>query len=201
MQQQTKLAGRFFILPVCSGTSAIDIHFLPTETPRRLISLTPLSEEAVNEMAFEEWPQEASAMIASPIWKIAVGDSMGIPRFVEWMLHDIAPSSGDWAATIYRQLLSYDAFRSLEYFGGTEGAATLIALALTEHPVLRTYLLGGCGSVGEVERNGAIYLVRVPRRKEETFLVRIPFPVCKLICTLLSESKYAWCVVCIWSWQ
>lgn len=184
--QNTELAGRFFILPTCTGTSAIDLHFLPTETPRKLISLTPLRKESIDQMASEKWPQEASAMIKSPLWGIAVGDSMGIPRFVEWML-TVAPASSDWSAAIYRQLLNYDAFDSLEHFGGAEGAELLLALALTEYPVRRSYHLGTSGSIGQVERNGALYLV--PTSQPSNYLVRIPFPVCKLICSLLKAGR------------
>ncbi len=186
-EEETNLAGRFFILPICTGTSAIDIRFLPTESPRTLISLTPLSKGSINQMAFEMWPQEASTMIASPIWDIAVGDSMGIPRFVEWML-EMIPSSHNWSAAIYTKLQQYDAFDSLQQFGGAEGAKMLLALALTEHPVRRTYNLGASGYVGQVERNGAIYLVPVKHRRGE-FLVSIPFPVCKLLCNFLSKGK------------
>lgn len=111
---------------------------------------------------------------------------MGIPHFVEWMF-EVAPESCDWSAAIYRKLLTYDAFDSLAHFGGSQGAETLLALALTEYPVRRSYYLGNCGNVGQVERSGAIYLVPTAQRK---FLVSIPFPVCKLICRLLSEGKY-----------
>ncbi len=186
-QQHTKLEGRFFILPICTGTSAIDIHFLPYESPRTLISLTPLCKDSINQMAFEKWPQEASTMIASPIWDIAVGDSMGIPRFVEWML-EVEPSSYNWSDAINHKLQKYNAFNSLEHFGGAQGAEMLLALALTEHPVHRTHNLGACGHVGQVERNGTIYLVPVKHRRSE-FLVSIPFPVCKLLCNLLSKGK------------
>lgn len=152
-----------------------------------LISLTPLSESAIDRMALEKWPDMGS-LLDSPIWKIARGDSMGLPRFVEWML-GATPNSQEWSALLYDSIVAYQAFGSLAHFGHQEGAKVLVALALTEHPVCRGYFLGSsCGTIGQVERDGAIHLV--PRGSSKNgFLVRIPFPICRRICALLNQSR------------
>jgi hypothetical protein len=39
------LSGKFVVLPICTGTSALDITFLPTEYAKEMISLPPLTKD------------------------------------------------------------------------------------------------------------------------------------------------------------
>ncbi|KAF9946160.1 hypothetical protein BGZ65_010014, partial [Modicella reniformis] len=53
----------YFIIPICTGTSAVDIHFLPTEYHRKILLLKPLTYESAKEMfldMFEYQRQEES---------------------------------------------------------------------------------------------------------------------------------------------
>ncbi|CAG8567503.1 3221_t:CDS:2 [Diversispora eburnea] len=47
--------GRYFIIPICTGTSAIDIHFLPTEHTNRILELKPLDYESAKSMFLDKY--------------------------------------------------------------------------------------------------------------------------------------------------
>jgi hypothetical protein len=47
--------GKYFIIPICTGTSAIDIHFIPTECPRRMLDLKPLNYESAKSMFLDKY--------------------------------------------------------------------------------------------------------------------------------------------------
>ncbi|GES82061.1 hypothetical protein GLOIN_2v1805244 [Rhizophagus clarus] len=42
--------GKYFIIPIITGTSAIDVHFLPTEHTRIMLNLRPLNYESAKSM-------------------------------------------------------------------------------------------------------------------------------------------------------
>ena len=45
----------FFIIPICTGTSAIDIHFLNSEYNKVLVRLKPLSYPSALKMFFDKY--------------------------------------------------------------------------------------------------------------------------------------------------
>ena len=102
---QTQLGGEFFVLPVCTGTSACDVSFLPTEPSRQTVSLTPLAAALVDKIALEKHGNAFSAHLDDLLWRMAVGDCMGIPRFVQWML---SSKPGAWSETLCIAVRSKD---------------------------------------------------------------------------------------------
>ena len=181
---QSQLGGEFFVLPLCTGTSACDVTFLPTESNRKTVSLTPLTSASVDEIAVEFYGQEFSNHLTNLWWRMAVGDSMGIPRFVEWMLLGRRDA---WSDTLCNEIQAKEALQDLANYGGPDGAELLIALALVRKPVSRSLSLGDTiGTIGEMERPGTIYLVPVPS-VAEMYYVGIPFPVCRALCIQLEK--------------
>ena len=55
------LSGRFFFIPVCTGTSAIDVHYLRTEYRQHVVRLSPLSREDALQMC-------AGRYDSDPLW-------------------------------------------------------------------------------------------------------------------------------------
>ncbi|CAG8661461.1 7898_t:CDS:2, partial [Ambispora gerdemannii] len=49
------LNGRYFIIPICTGTSAIDIHFLPTEHTNKRLELKPLNYDSAKSMFLDKY--------------------------------------------------------------------------------------------------------------------------------------------------
>ncbi|RIB18477.1 hypothetical protein C2G38_2036856 [Gigaspora rosea] len=47
--------GKYFIIPICTGTSAIDIHFLPTEYTNRIVELKPLNYNSAKLMFLDKY--------------------------------------------------------------------------------------------------------------------------------------------------
>ncbi|CAG8695996.1 11461_t:CDS:2, partial [Acaulospora colombiana] len=46
---------KYFIIPICTGTSAIDIHFLSTEHTQELFALNPLNYDSAKSMFLDEF--------------------------------------------------------------------------------------------------------------------------------------------------
>lgn len=186
---QSQLGGEFFALAVCTGTSGCDVSFLPTESNRRTVPLTPLTAASVDAMALEYHGEGFSTYLTNPWWKMAVGDCMGIPRFVEWML---ASKPGAWSETLCNAVMTREALRDLANYGGPDSAERLIALALVQQPVSRNDSLGNSiGTIGDIERPGTVYLVPVPSLRDR-YYVGLPLPVCRVLCMELE----AYGIVC-----
>ncbi|GET52487.1 hypothetical protein GLOIN_2v1805244 [Rhizophagus irregularis DAOM 181602=DAOM 197198] len=47
--------GKYFIIPICTGTSAIDIHFLPTEHKQEILELRPLNYASAKSMFLDKY--------------------------------------------------------------------------------------------------------------------------------------------------
>ncbi|CAG8635862.1 10024_t:CDS:2 [Funneliformis caledonium] len=47
--------GKYFIIPICTGTSAIDVQFLSTEYPRELVEFKPLNYESAKSMFLDKY--------------------------------------------------------------------------------------------------------------------------------------------------
>jgi hypothetical protein len=52
---ETEFVGKYFIIPICTGTSAIDVHFLPIEYPQILLELQPLNYDSVKSMFLDKY--------------------------------------------------------------------------------------------------------------------------------------------------
>lgn len=46
---------QFFIIPIYTGTSALDVHFLPTEYNRKMVELKPLNRDAAKSIFFDKY--------------------------------------------------------------------------------------------------------------------------------------------------
>ncbi|PKY58227.1 hypothetical protein RhiirA4_412038, partial [Rhizophagus irregularis] len=57
-QNDNKSENEFFIIPICTGTSAIDVHFLHTEYNKVLVRLKPLSYSSALKMFFDKYDPE-----------------------------------------------------------------------------------------------------------------------------------------------
>ncbi|KAF9206501.1 hypothetical protein BGZ49_002318, partial [Haplosporangium sp. Z 27] len=50
---------QFFILPICTGTSAVDLHFLPMEYGKRMLQIKPLDIIAAKSMFYDKFQFDA----------------------------------------------------------------------------------------------------------------------------------------------
>ncbi|GES98232.1 hypothetical protein GLOIN_2v1805244 [Rhizophagus clarus] len=46
---------KYFIIPICTGTSAIDVHFLPTEHTQEILELKPLNYDSARSMFLDKY--------------------------------------------------------------------------------------------------------------------------------------------------
>ena len=87
-----------------------------------------------------------------------------------------------WGAGLYTQLSRYFSELSLETLGGVASTKLILALALSQSPVSRTFLLPHGKTLGDVEREGSLFLSSVTREK---YVVTIPISLIKLLNNLL----------------
>src|SRR5205085_9259684 len=53
--------GKYFIVPICTGTSAINIHFLPTEHTQEMLELEPLNYDSAKSMFLDKYDYSRQA--------------------------------------------------------------------------------------------------------------------------------------------
>eukprot|EP01132_Coremiostelium_polycephalum_P014581 gene14581-17687_t len=60
----------FFVIPICSGTSAIDIHYVLTETNSKMVNLNPLNYKYAQQLLRDIYPDSADTLLSQPLFKI-----------------------------------------------------------------------------------------------------------------------------------
>ena len=172
----TDIRGRFFILPIVTGTSAIDISFLPTEYSGKTVCLAPLSEQATETMCTAVL---GAKQISAEEFRVARADCGGIPHYLGVLLAIPWCKDGvNWGATLFDKMKSL----VLDDFGGVEGAVAVVQFAIACQRVTRDFVMPGGSTVGELERKGSLFLVG-----QGLLTIHLPFVVLKKLNLLLTQ--------------
>ena len=92
-QMMNKSEHEFFIIPICTGTSAIDIHFLHTDCNNVLVHLKPLSYSSALKMFFNKYdPDNKKTETCNFIskqehFRIALFDTSFVPKFLSTLVY------------------------------------------------------------------------------------------------------------------
>ena len=173
------LDGRFFVVPVLTGTAANDVKFLRTDRYReQIVLLDPLSESSALAM-FEEKFGKRPEIYQRSHFRVALSDTGFIPRIIDF-LYGVPASSlrpnVDWGSHLQAMYLK-DTKRQqtldLELYGGAASAEAIIHFALSAQTVRRDFVLPGGQVVGELERRGELFLV--PVNASGGFRIWLPF--------------------------
>ncbi|KAF9986074.1 hypothetical protein BGZ65_008845 [Modicella reniformis] len=134
---------RFFIIPVCTRKSAIDIRLLPTEYSQVVITLPPLNYDS-----------------AIKLFRDIYGDS-------------------DLSIRVQKQHHFHIAMNDIGYipsfWDSQDDVHVLISLGLIRMHVTRGFKLPSGRTLGELERNGLVYLATAEDPKQDMVVVTMPF--------------------------
>ncbi|RUS14452.1 hypothetical protein BC937DRAFT_93803, partial [Endogone sp. FLAS-F59071] len=223
---------QYFVIPICTGTSAIDVHFLPTEYRHEMVAIKPLDLDAARHMFLDKFLYskqtdniakarvlqdlqrhysssyndnltedkviELSSALCDLIWeqdhfKIALNDSGFIPRFIDFFLrYDALKTNNNWGQNLYREVVHRYGSTNFEnepgYWSSSHDIRAIISFGITGQLVTREFLLPSGRSIGDIERDGLLYLSRVKNNCGHFFIV-MPFMLMKALNEMLIQKK------------
>ncbi|KAF9435900.1 hypothetical protein BGZ76_005294 [Entomortierella beljakovae] len=183
---------QFFIIPICTGTSAIDVHFLHSDYRKCVIQLSPLNYNSAIQMFRDNYPdvnQELRTHIEDQHhFRIALNDTGFIPSYIDILLEPKNLSrTHDWGNKLYWNVFSkYSSIYGMSYAGSEVDIRLIISFGLTGMVIKRDQRLPSGKTVGEVERAGLIYLTQVDPYLDGVTLV-MPFVQLKILNTKLES--------------
>src|SRR5262249_5046937 len=127
-------------------------------------------------------------------FKIALKDSGFIPRFIDFLLqYDGLKMDNDWGKILYHEVVNHYQSKIADkpgHWRNKDDIRTIISFGITRQPVTREFLLPSGQSIGDIERDGMLYLSRVqckPARDE--FFIVLPFVMMKALNELLLTTS------------
>ncbi|KAF9925588.1 hypothetical protein BGZ65_007660, partial [Modicella reniformis] len=180
---------RFFIIPICTGTSAIDIRFLPSDYTGLLVTLPPLTHESAIQMfrdIYKGHPLSAEVE-RQHHFRIALKDTCYIPRFIDFLLTSPTKFQGlsrdiDWGNLLCDAVRKkYPHIGMQDFWGSQDDVRVMISLALLRMQVTRRFVLPSGKELGELERDGLVYLLAVDGSRQDIVVVMIPFVTLKIL--------------------
>jgi hypothetical protein len=110
-------AGRFFAVPIATGTSVGDVPFNITHFPLIILGASVLTFDESKQLAFSWLEQHAGSSAAKTLLKdpwflIALGDTGGFPGFIQFLcskatFDEVALGGKTYAAALEEQVQSY----------------------------------------------------------------------------------------------
>ncbi|KAF9080370.1 hypothetical protein BGX27_005508, partial [Mortierella sp. AM989] len=94
----------YFIVPVCTGTSAIDEHFLHSDYGKKSIQLRPLNYKAAVQMFRDKYGVLPLSEVVEnqPHFRIAMNDTGFVPTFIDNLLKpENLSDEYDWGNTLF----------------------------------------------------------------------------------------------------
>lgn len=190
----------FFIIPIYTGTFAIDLQFLHSDYHKTVITLQPLNFESAIQIFEDKYknanddPKLIKIVQEQQHFQIALNDTDFIPRFIDFLLEPdkLSPNyDDDWGNFLYTNIVQRYGEIILTMFLDND-RQIIISLGLLCIPVLRTFVLPSGKSIGEAERDRGVYLKLVNGDEGETdsgkrYTVMLPFALLKIINSYLDR--------------
>ncbi|GAM25034.1 hypothetical protein SAMD00019534_082090 [Acytostelium subglobosum LB1] len=173
-----------FIVPICTGTSARDIHYLPTENNLVSISLKPLDSSACQPV-INRYLRQNQDMQSCQYFKVGLGDTGYIPRILIKFLQCASISREGFTDQCYQECLNWWKETGLD----DKSTLQLLALALSYTPVKLETTLSSGRSIEDVRRNGLLYIV--PSSSiSGSYSIYIPFLMLKWYHSSMSKKLF-----------
>ncbi|RIA91522.1 hypothetical protein C1645_821932 [Glomus cerebriforme] len=197
-QNMNKSEHEFFIIPICTGTSAIDLHFLHNVS---LICLKPLSYSSALKMFFDKYdPDNKKTEICNFISKqehfhIALFDTGFVPKFLDDFLSPkFITLKTDWENNLHHRMTAESVkvdSNNPDHWKSIKDIRTIISFGLTRQIVERDFLLPSNTSIGDIERDGLIFLA-IPENYPniDKFIIIIPFMLLKILNQMLLPHPF-----------
>ncbi|CAB4436218.1 unnamed protein product [Rhizophagus irregularis] len=190
-QNDNKSENEFFIIPICTGTSAIDVHFLHTEYNKVLVRLKPLSYSSALKMFFDKYDPEHKEMEKYNIiskqehFRIALFDTGFVPKFLgDFLSPEYITPKTDWGNNLHQRMkaesVNVDS-NNPGHWKSIEDIRVIISFGLTRQIVERDFLLPSNTSIGDIERDGLIFLAIPENYPDDKFIIIVPFMLLKIL--------------------
>ncbi|KAG0305792.1 hypothetical protein BGZ99_001980 [Dissophora globulifera] len=185
---------QFFIIPICTGTSVIDIHYIPSYYSKLMVTLPPLNYESALRMFRDNYRGSSLSddVQKQQHFRIALNDTGYIPRFIDFLLKPRSLSLDyDWGNSLYDTVSSkYFPTGNTDDWGPQDDVRAIISLGLTRMQITRKYILPSKKTVGEVERAGLLYLVAADSQEADKVMVVMPFVLLKRLNRTLNPPAF-----------
>jgi hypothetical protein len=187
----------FFIIPICTGTSAIDVHFLHTEYNKVLVHLKPLSYSSALKMFFDKYGTETETcnfISKQEHFRIALYDTGFVPKFLsDFLSPEFITTKTDWGNNLHRRMIA-ESIRvdpnNPGQWKSIEDIRTIISFGLTRQIVERNFLLPSNTSIGDIERDGLIFLATPENYPDNQFIIIMPFMWLKILNQMLLPHPF-----------
>ncbi|CAI2178094.1 8894_t:CDS:2 [Funneliformis geosporum] len=191
-QKMNKSENEFFIIPICTGTSAIDIHFLHTEYNKVLVHLKPLNYSSAIKMFFDKYDSietrnsenSCDNISKQEHFRIALFDTGFVPKFLSYFLTPEAiTTKTDWGNNLH-YLMNAPVMVDPDnpgYWKNRNDIRTIVSFGLTRQIVKRNFQLPSKTSIGDIERDGLIFLANPEGYPDDEFIIIIPFMLLKIL--------------------
>jgi len=153
-------AGKYFVVPVCTGLAYSDMSFNLTEGLQLSVSLPLLNFNDSQEYLCHRYQQigysvdDVDRVMNDRVFQIAIADTGGVPGFLDFLVEVDPPSDRSWGELVNDGVSTY--MKSLRSeLPGWEDTAALMFSSL---PVERETLLGD-RTVGALADEGYFHLV------------------------------------------
>ncbi|GES73730.1 hypothetical protein GLOIN_2v1805244 [Rhizophagus clarus] len=209
-----------FIIPICTGTSAIDVHFLPTEHTQEILELKPLNYVSARSMFLDKYDYSKQTtdtgrnLIVQALKSHFASDLINEnikSKSTEFIDDLLSPptlmSDFNWGNQLFAKIFQ----RQTAKIGNNPGdwkdlddIRTVISFGLTGQLIKREFRLKSGISIGELERSGLIYLSNT---NNEWYTIVMPFMLLKVLNSKLSEPVFQDNLLLIptydspWQWQ
>lgn len=111
--EELKSHGQYFVVPICSGTSFGDVRLELSDYVVHPICLSTLSFDDSKKMArallsvSSSFRGDYEAVVDDDYFQIALGDTGGIPGFIDMLCQDVPTVSSSYAAELDKKVFVY----------------------------------------------------------------------------------------------
>ncbi|KAF9342817.1 hypothetical protein BGX26_006799, partial [Mortierella sp. AD094] len=176
----------FFIIPIVTGTSGIDLHYLHSDFAKVLVNLAPLDYNSAICMFKDKYGETplSEEITHQNHFRVALSDTGYIPRYIDSLLKpEVSSCETDWGTLLLDDInRSYSqAVSAVTNQLEEEDLRTIISLGVTKTVITRASLLPSGKTVGEIETTGMIFLASADRLNPDEVTVSIPFVQLKIL--------------------
>jgi hypothetical protein len=127
-------------------------------------------------------------------FRIALFDTGFVPKFLNYFLSpEFITSQTDWGHNLYCSMMAESVIVDSNipgYWKSYEDIRTIISFGLTGQIVMRNFLLPSKTSIGDIERDGLIYLANTENHRDDEFIIIIPFMLFKILNQMLLPHSF-----------
>jgi len=186
---RTANADNFFILPICTGTTAGYIEFDLSDYTLMPFTLPRLSRSSAMVISADCFAQDAlwPVVCQQNNFQVSLSDTGYVPKYLDYFLGQgkapVLSRDRDWGEVLQQT----DVLRghTLSEWGGRTVVYTVLCLCFIAEPVSRSLRLQSGATIRDLERKGCIYL---EKHSLGGYVISIPICVVRYLIEQLSSE-------------